>query len=86
MKLFACAVLDKQVMAFMPVFFARAKGEAIRHFMDACADSNAPFSKHPGDYELFILAEYDDVGGTFTQDSSLPMRVLSGVEASAERG
>lgn len=84
MKLLACAILDKQVMAFMPVFFVRAKGEAIRHFMDACADKNAPFAKHPGDYELFVLADYDDVSGQFSQDASVPMRILSGVEASAE--
>lgn len=80
MKLFAYAIRDKKVEAFMPVFYVRAKGEAIRHFMDACSDKNSPFSKHPGDYELFELASYDDVSGVH---ESRVDRVLSGLEASA---
>jgi len=83
MKLLACAIRDKQVDGFMPVFFTRAKGEAMRHFMDACRDPKAPFASHPGDYDLFVLAEYDDQSGRFVADDSMPFRVMSGLDAVA---
>lgn len=80
MKLYAFAIRDKKVEAFMPVFFVRARGEAVRHFMDACNDKSTPFNKHPGDYELFELAQFDDVSGEF--ESSVHS-VLSGLEAAS---
>ncbi len=83
MKLFACAIRDKQVEAFLPVFFVRAKGEALRHFMDLMEDKNARFAKHSGDYDLYLLFEFDDTTGIVVRDDSLPFRILSGLDAKA---
>lgn len=81
MKLLAYAIRDKQVDAFMPVFFVRAKGEAMRHFIDACLDKNGRFFAHPADYDLYELSEYDDVTGEFLTNSVT--RVMSGLDAAA---
>lgn len=64
--LVACAVFDSKVGAYSPPFFVKTKGEAIRSFTDACADDNLPFKKHPGDYRLFLLGEFDDNSGLLT--------------------
>ena len=80
MKLLACSVMDKQVGAFLPVFFARAKGEAMRNFMSAVSDPSTPFYKNPGDYDLYVLAEFDDINGRFVSDDSMPFRVMSGLD------
>lgn len=68
MKLYACAIWDIKTAAYLPVFFVRAPGEAMRHFMDAVGDGKSPMSRHPEDYELYQLATFDDVDGTFTPD------------------
>lgn len=61
---FAFCVRDNVVNAYMPPFFARSKGEAIRSFTDAVNDPNHQFSKHSADYSLYLLAQFDDVAGT----------------------
>lgn len=63
MKLIACAVFDSKVGAYSPPFFVKTKGEAIRSFTDACRDDKVPFAKHPADYRLFFLGEFDDNSG-----------------------
>lgn len=62
----AFAVYDTQVGAFLAPFFLQTAGQAVRSFMDASKDPNMEFSKHPGDYTLFELAEYDEETGKFT--------------------
>lgn len=83
MKLFACAIRDKQVEAFLPVFFVRAKGEAMRHFLDLMSDPQARFSKHGADYELYVLSSYDDGSGEFAALPEGPQRLMSGLDALA---
>lgn len=57
-----CSVRDDAVSAFMQPFFARSKNEARRSFGDAVADPKMEFGKHPKDYALFCLGEWDDSG------------------------
>lgn len=59
------AVFDRAVAAFMQPMFIPHKGAAVRSFTDWVNDSNSEFSKHPEDYELYLLAEYDDQKGRF---------------------
>lgn len=85
MKVLVMAVRDKRTEFFLtPTMFCRAKGEGVRWFMDVLNDKNSQFSKHPADFELFVLGEFDDNSGQFTQDASVPMRILSGLEVSSE--
>lgn len=86
MKLLVMAVRDKRVEAFItPPMFARAKGEAIRWFMDTLSDPNTAISKHPGDFDLYAIAEFDDNTGKFSQDDSLPLCLMTGLEVSASK-
>lgn len=59
------SVYDRAATAYLQPFFMPARGLAIRAFTDLCNDEKNQFSKHPGDYELFELGEYDDVAGKF---------------------
>lgn len=76
------AVYDKAVGAYMPPFFARSRGEAMRSFMHACASKDQVFAQSPGDYTLFFLAVFDDAAGTFDVPDT-PERCMSAQEAIA---
>ncbi|QCQ84806.1 nonstructural protein [Blackfly microvirus SF02] len=73
MRLIICSVFDSKVGAFSPPFFVKTRGEAIRSFTDACKDSSLPFTKHPADYRLFFLGEFDDVSGVVFGDKPEPL-------------
>lgn len=65
MKLMVFTVFDKAVSAFLPPFFARSRGEALRSFTEASNDRAHNFSKHAMDYVLMQLGEFDDGNGLF---------------------
>lgn len=69
-KLRVYSVFDSKVGAYMSPFYVRSRGEAMRSFGDAVNDENHPFHKHPGDYTLFDLGEYDEGSGKFTNEST----------------
>lgn len=79
MKLLAFSVFDRAVEAFLPPFFVRHRGEALRSFIDACNDRSHQFSKHVLDYTLMFVGEFDDTRGAFDQLSD-PVRVVSATE------
>lgn len=60
------AVRDTRVEAFMPCTPAPHTGMAVREFTDACRDGSTNFAKHPEDFELWYLADYDDQTGLFS--------------------
>ena len=62
------AVYDSKGESYTPPFFDHAEGRAIRTFADCCNDTSHQFGKHPEDYTLFDLGQYDDNTGTITQD------------------
>jgi hypothetical protein len=60
------SVFDVKAGAYAPPFFMPTKGMAIRAFEEHCRDEkSAPF-KHPEDYFLFHLGEFDDATGAIT--------------------
>lgn len=66
MKHYVFAVFDAKGESFgMPLFFP-AKGQAIRAFDDQANDENSQICKHPGDYTLFCIGEYDAQVGLLT--------------------
>ncbi len=73
------SVYDSKVECYMNPFFMKTKGEAIRAFTEAVNDSSTHVSKHPGDYTLFDLGEFDDETATFTL-SSTPISLGVAVE------
>lgn len=71
-------VKDLAVQSYTAPQFFRSRGEALRAFMDACGDGKSNFAKHPGDYEFYYIATYDDeTGGIVTPaEPELVMRAL----------
>lgn len=76
-KMVVCGVWDSAVQAYGQPFYCRTTGEAIRSFMDEVnrkVDDNA-LARHPEDYELRLLAEFDMESGVFEQmDAKTLMR------------
>lgn len=57
------AVYDKKAQAYAYPSFYHQKGQAIRAFEDAVNDPQSPFHKHPADFVLSHLGEWDDSTG-----------------------
>lgn len=75
----AYSVFDRAVRAYLPPFFARSRGEAIRSFSDAVNDAKHQFHVHAADYSLWQVAVFDDASGVC--ESMEPERVITAVEA-----
>lgn len=69
MRLGIYAIYDSGVQAFVSPFFARAKGEAVRNFMEIVKDGKSLIAQYPGDFALYDLGEFDDVTGNVTSGS-----------------
>lgn len=63
MKQIIFAIHDGKAMAYLPPFFLHSEGMAKRSFGDCIADENHQFGKHPEDYTLFKIGEFDDARG-----------------------
>lgn len=50
----------------MSPFAARTRGEAMRGFGDAVMNKESEFGKHPEDYALYKIGDYDTVTGVVT--------------------
>ncbi len=78
MKLQAFAVRDSKAEAFFPPFFQGTVGQGERTFVDLCRDGNVELSKHPGDYQLYLVGGFDSETGALS--AVIPMVILSGEE------
>ena len=54
------SVFDSKAELYLTPFFMKTKGEAVRGFEDVANDKNSAIGRHPEDYTLFELGEYDD--------------------------
>lgn len=57
------AVYDSKAEAYMQPFFMQSKGQAIRSWQDVVEDEKTQFAKHPGDFTLFEIGEYNEEKG-----------------------
>lgn len=67
MKLVVVSVYDRAAGAYGRPIFVPSVGAALRSFQDEVnrkAEDNTMY-QHPEDFELFQLAEFDDVEGRF---------------------
>lgn len=78
MKVQVYCVFDNAVLAYNVPFYARHIGEAVRSFKDLAHDPQSNVARHPTDFSLFALGEYDDATGLFS--CSQPVRVIGAVE------
>lgn len=73
-----CAVYDSQADVFMRPFFARSLPDAERSFGDAVRHPDSDYGKHPHDYSLFRVAQWDDVTGVVVGDKA-PLHICNAV-------
>lgn len=60
------AVYDKKIGLFDQPFTVRRQGEAIREWENIVKDPNNRYGKNPEDFDLFHIANYDEVTGVIT--------------------
>ena len=65
MKLKAYALFDDKAVQYHPPFFAATDGAALRSFRDLANDHNTSVGRHPSDYRLYFVGEWDDAKGIF---------------------
>lgn len=58
------SVFDTKVQSFGLPFFAVNKGAAIRTISDAAADPSTMLNRHPNDFALFLIGEFDSMAGS----------------------
>lgn len=79
MKFRCFAIFDEKAKAFLPPFFLPEIGMARRTFGDCVNDPQHQFSRHPSDYTLFHLADWDSNSGAFAVGAM--ELVMNGVQA-----
>ncbi len=53
-------VYDSKTEAYMPPFYMRTTGEALRAFTETASDPKHTFNNHSEDYTLFCVGDFDD--------------------------
>lgn len=74
----AFTIYDQKALAYLPPFFLHNRHMAERTFADCVNSHDHQFGKHPEDYTLFIIGEYDDRTGVLTPQN--PELVGNGVD------
>ena len=65
MKLKIYTVYDSKTEAYLQPFFMQSKGAALRAWVDTIADNKTQFSKHPADFTLFEIGEWNELTAEF---------------------
>lgn len=76
------AVKDSKAAAFALPFFLPRMELAIRSFKDAVSDPKHEMHRHPEDYSLWCLGEYDDEKGAMLPVE--PLQVARAVDVPGE--
>lgn len=63
MKVKVFAVYDSKLEAYLAPQFMQTNGQMVRAWETAVNDPSTQFSKHPADFTLFAIGEYDDATG-----------------------
>lgn len=61
-------IFDTKAEIYNQPFYANNNNHAIRMVGDALGDPNHDFAKHPEDFLLFHIGEFDQDNGTLTAD------------------
>lgn len=84
MKRFVLSVRDRAADTFGQPFFVASIGQGIRSFTDEVNRQAADnvLANHPEDFDLYVLAEFDDASGVFTNEER-PRQVAIGKDVRA---
>ena len=73
-----CAIYDSKAEAYLTPMYFQSTAQALRSFRDACNDDGSEFAKHPEDYTLFKLGEWDPRTGETALEAT-PIAVSVGI-------
>lgn len=62
------AIYDEKAEAYLQPFFLDTQGQAIRAIVDCLSDPDHNFSRHPADYTLFQVGEFNNELGLIVED------------------
>lgn len=65
MKNSAYTIFDTKSLVYSNPFYAPTHGAAIRIVQDAARDPNSQLSRHPADFVVYCVGQYDDSNGIF---------------------
>lgn len=71
MILRAYSLYDNKALVYSPPFYAATDAAAVRMVGDTVADPQTSLSRHPSDYVLYLVGEFDDQKGLFSQAAPL---------------
>lgn len=80
MKLKAFAIFDQKAKAFLPPFFLPETAVAVRTFGDCVNTKEHAFGRHPADYTLFGLGQFDMDSGSLLPAAEGIQVVINGVQ------
>lgn len=72
------AVYDFAVEAYGRPVFVNALGEATRSFLDEVNSPDSAMSRHPADYSLFHIGEFDSSSGVLTAHTPVKLLMKGG--------
>ncbi|WNK12916.1 MAG: nonstructural protein [Microvirus sp.] len=75
MRVIVYSVFDSKTKAFTRPFMMANNETALRMFDDVVNDNEHPISKHPEDYTLYRIAEYDDLTAEYI--NTIPPEFIS---------
>jgi hypothetical protein len=66
------SVKDRAAEVFNRPFFVPHRNVAVRDFTDEInrASSDNPLNKHPDDFDLYLLGQFDDTVGSFIREGA----------------
>jgi len=69
---FIVCVKDRAAEVFSRPFFVPHRNVAVRDFTDEVnrANGDNPLNKHPDDFDLYLLGQFDDSTGAFIREGS----------------
>lgn len=76
------AIYDRAVEAYGQPFFVKSQGQAVRSFKDECENKESQFNKHPNDYDLYHIGEYNEETGEL--QAKMPERVARATDYAGE--
>lgn len=71
------SVFDGKAAIYSTPIFQHTDAMASRAFLDACSDKETPVGRHPEDYTLYYIGEWDEFLGKLT--GGPPRAVVTGV-------
>lgn len=63
MMLRAYTIYDNKALQYHSPFFTHTNGSALRMLTDLVNDPQSNLSRHPADYSLYFIGQYDDASG-----------------------